>query len=121
MNRAEGEITGLPTLMAVFPTKIAQHVILRALAAGGYAGNDIVVYHRLKGTDQVVYASNGRIAPGQALDEGNITPDSLSNVDTVVLLHPAEAQLEALRGALGALGEVQILFEGKTVVEGRTT
>ena len=118
MKRHEGQIQGLPTLMAIYPDKLAREAVLEGLRASGYAGSGVLVYYRVKGTDQVVYADSGRIAAGQALDEAQLTPQA--QMETIVLAHPQDGQIETLKSALEALGSAQVLYEGATTVEGRT-
>jgi hypothetical protein len=119
MKRHEGQIQGLPTLMAIYPTKLPRETVLDGLRAGGYAGPGILVYYRVKGTDQVVYADSGRIAAGQALDEAELSPQA--QMETIVLIHPQDGHVNKLKETLEALGSAQVLYEGATIVEGRTT
>jgi hypothetical protein len=111
-------IRGLPTLMAIYGSKLEAGAPGQALRAAGYAPRDVLVYYRIKGTDQVVYADSGRIAPGQALDEAHIT-DKASDLETVVLMHPAEGDAERVKGALATLGPAQIMYEPSSLVSGR--
>jgi hypothetical protein len=105
--------------MAIYPEKLPREAVLDGLRAGGYAGSAVLVYYRVKGTDQVVYADSGRIAAGQALDEAQLTPQV--QMETIVLAHPQDGQIETLKAALEALGSGQVLYESATVVEGRVT
>jgi hypothetical protein len=111
-------IRGLPTLMAIYGAKLEAGAPGQALRAAGYAPRDILVYYRIKGTDQVVYADNGRIAPGQALDEAHVT-DKPDDLETVVLMHPAEGEAERVKSALASLGPAQIMYEPSSLVSGR--
>jgi hypothetical protein len=113
-------IRGLPTLMAIYGAKLEADAPGEALRAAGYAPRDILVYYRIRGTDQVVYADSGRIAPGQALDEAHVT-DKAGDLETVVLMHPREADAERVRSALETLGPAQIMYEGASLVSGRET
>ena len=108
--------------MAVYPQKLAHEAVLAGLRSAGYAAEGVMVYYRLRGTDQVVYADTGRIAPGQALESSPLlTPHSSQkeNMDTVVLMHPQSGQIESAQAALKSLGDAQILFEEMAVVAGR--
>ena len=107
-------ITGLPTFMAIYPARLEAEGVLAALRAMGYPIADVSVYHRLKGTDQVIDATTGQIASGQALTEEEITPKMLDSLETAVLLHPQEAHLQAVQDALLSFGESNILYEGST-------
>jgi hypothetical protein len=106
-------------MMAVYSAKLPHDTVLAALRTGGYAGPGVVVYYRVKGTDQVVYAYNGRIAPGQALDEAQLSPQT--QMETVVLMHPQDGQTEAITAALMSLGSAEVMYEGATLVAGRET
>ena len=105
--------------MAVYPVKLPHEAVLDGLRVGGYAGPRVLVYYRVKGTDQVVYADSGRIAPGQALDEAHLSPQA--QMETIVLMHPQDGQVEKLKAILETLGSAELLYEGATLVAGRET
>lgn len=110
----EGLIRGLPTLMAVYSAKLDAGQVLEGLRAAGYPTTGVSVYHRLMGTDQVIDATTGQVAAGQALTEEEITNKMLERLETVVLLHPSDDQLKAVHSALTALGPASILHESDT-------
>ncbi len=106
---------GLPTLMAVYGgAKLDAESVLEGLIASGYPSADVSVYHRLMGTDQVIDATTGQIAAGQALTEEEITTKMLERMETVVLLHPPDDKLKMVHEALSALGSVNFLHESDT-------
>jgi len=111
---SEALIKGLPTLMAVYKAKLERESVLDALRGVRYPGADVSVYHRLKGTDQVIDAATGQIAAGQAVTEEEISANMLENLETVVLIHPQDEQLRAVHEALSTLGPADFLHESDT-------
>jgi hypothetical protein len=107
-------MVGLPTLMAVYDAKLDADSVLNGLRAVSYPLADVSVYHKPKGIDQVIDATTGQVAAGQALTEAEVTPKMLENLQTVVLLHPPDDQLKAVHGALSALGSANFLHESDT-------
>jgi len=110
----EGLITGLPTLMAVYSARLDAESVMERLRSASYPLADVSVYHRPKGTDQVIDATTGQVASGQALTDADITAKMQESLETVVLLHPPDDQLQAVQDALSALGPVNFLHEGAT-------
>ncbi|HKP52677.1 MAG TPA: hypothetical protein VJ183_08485 [Chloroflexia bacterium] len=110
----EGLITGLPTLMAVYGTKLDAESVLEQLRSVRYPVADVSVYHRPRGTDQVIDATTGQVAAGQTLTESEVTARMLEHLETVVLLHPPDDQLRAVHDALAALGAASFLHESDT-------
>jgi hypothetical protein len=111
----EGHITGLPTLMAVYGARLDAESVMERLRSASYPLTDVSVYHRPKGTDQVIDATTGQVASGQALTDADITPKMLETLETVVLLHPPDDKLQAVQDALSALGPVDFLHESATL------
>lgn len=112
-------MVGKPTLMAIYPQRFDVAAILDSLGRVGYPLNDVSVYYRVKGTDQVVDATTGQVAAGQSINQEEVTPEVLNSAETVVLLHPGTASVPSVTGALNAVGEPTILYEGETDVEGQ--
>lgn len=111
-------MVGKPTLMAIYPQRYEAAAILDSLGRLGYPLNDVSVYYRLKGTDQVVDATTGQVAAGQSINQEEVSTEGLNNAETVVLLHPGTELVQAVTGALNSVGEPSILYEGETGVEG---
>lgn len=111
---SEALIKGLPTLMAIYKAKLDRESVLEALRGARYPSADVSVYHRLKGTDQVIDAATGQVAAGQALTEEEIGARLLEHLETVVLLHPQDEQLRAIHEALSTLGPAAFLHESDT-------
>jgi hypothetical protein len=110
----EGLMIGLPTLMAIYNTKLDADSVLDRLRSVSYPLADVSVYHKPRGIDQVIDATTGQVAAGQALTEAEVTPKMLESLQTVVLLHPPDDQLKAVHGALSALGPANFLHESDT-------
>lgn len=110
---------GLPTLLAIYEGKLDATLIMGALRSTGYPPEDVRIYHRIKGTDQVLDAFTGHVAAGQSLTEEEIQKKHLEQVDTLVLMHPDAAQFPIVKSALTRVGNPQIMYEGGTEAEGR--
>lgn len=115
----DARMVGKPTLMAIYPEKHEAGAILDGLGKVGYPLNDVSVYYRLKGTDQVLDATTGQVAAGQSINSSDLTPQALAGVETVVLLHPSAETSQAVVGALNMAGQPVILYEGESDVQGR--
>ncbi len=114
----EGRIAGKPTLMAIYPKRLAAEAVLAGLGGGGYPLADISVYYRLGGTTEVLEAITGQVAAGQSLNDAEITPQQRETSQTIVLLHPSQEQFGAVQSALLKLGEADIKYSGETLVQG---
>ena len=99
-----GEIVGRPTLLATYNGRIDAQSILDRLGQTGYSLEDVSVYYRPQGTDQVIDAVTGQVAAGQSLNEGELKRDTLEKVDTLVLMHPDHTQFPAVQQALISAG-----------------
>ena len=115
----EGEIVGRPTLLAVYPQHLPVQQVLDGLRATGYPQEKVLLYYRVKGTDQVIDARTGRMAPGQSLTMEELRPEQLETTDTVVLMHPRRAEFDAVQQALMSLGAPELHYEGETHAESR--
>jgi hypothetical protein len=109
-----GVIIGLPTLLAIYEGRLDAGQILDGLRAGGYPPDDVRIYYRLKGTDQVLDAFTGHIAGGQSLSEEEIKKRhlNLNQVDTLVLMHPDPGRFPVIREVLARFGNPTIIYEG---------
>ncbi len=111
--KSEGLIAGLPTLMAIYKSKLEADAVRETLRAAGYPPTGVKVYLRLSGTDQVLDSATGQVASGQALTKGEITAKMLEHLETVVLLHPSSEQLQTVQAALSTLGEPIFLSDSE--------
>ena len=66
-NDTEGRIIGRPTMLVTYGTKLDVKAVLEAVGGVGYPLDDVSVYYRVAGTDQVIDAATGQVATGQAL------------------------------------------------------
>jgi hypothetical protein len=114
----DGMIVGRPTLMAIYDSKLEAKGLLDRLRGVGYPLEDVSVYYRVKGSDQVLDATTGEVAAGQSLAQTEITPKMLESLDTIVLLHPDEANAQSLQQMLKSLGNADIKYEGGSISEG---
>ncbi|MBF6614060.1 MAG: hypothetical protein IVW55_13105 [Chloroflexi bacterium] len=114
----EGRITGKPTLMAIYPKRLAAEAVLAQLGDAGYPLADVSVYYRLGGTTEVLDAVTGQVAAGQSLNDAEITPQQRETSQTVVLLHPSQEQFGAVQTTLLKLGEADIKYSDETLVQG---
>ena len=115
----DGVIVGRPTLMAIYDSKLDAKGVLDTLRGTGYPLQDVSVYYRVKGTDQVLDATTGEVAAGQSLAQTEITPKMLENLDTIVLMHPDKAHAQSMQQTLKSLGNADIKYEGGSVSEGQ--
>src|SRR6059058_4027094 len=114
----EGRIIGRPTLMVTYATRLDSQAIRDAIGGTGYPLDDVSVYYRVAGTDQVIDATTGQVAAGQALSAEELRGRALERLETLVLLHPNAEQFVALQGALRPLGEADIKYAEQSVAGG---
>ncbi|MDQ2810188.1 MAG: hypothetical protein M3Z04_25190 [Chloroflexota bacterium] len=107
-------IVGRPTYMATFPGQHEAAPIVAALTATGYPTEDISILFRPAGGDAVVDLMSGENAAGQDADAQAEAAKQGAGT-TLVLLHPAEDQLAAVRAALAGLGGQEFGYEGESV------
>ena len=115
---ADGRIKGKPTLLVTFPNKLDAQKVLGAIGGLGYPLQDVSVYHRVPGTDQVLDATTGQIAAGQALGDEDLKTIDLNTLETLVLLHPDGEQFVAVQNALKPFGEADYKYAGETAATG---
>jgi hypothetical protein len=116
----DGRIVGKPTLLVTYSSKMEPQAILSAIGGVGYPLDDVFVYYRVAGTDQVIDATTGQVAAGQALSKEQIQAKALEKLDTLVLLHPDGAQFVAIQDALKPLGEADIKYAEQSIVGGNS-
>src|SRR5436190_20037197 len=116
----DGRIVGKPTLLVTYSSKLDPQAILSAIGGMGYPMDDVSVYYRVAGTDQVIDATTGQVAAGQALSAEELRGRALERLETLVLLHPNAEQFVALQGALRPLGEADIKYAEQSVAGGHT-
>jgi hypothetical protein len=114
-NYDSTSIVGRPTLMAIFDGHREAQSILEALRGTGHPLDDVSVLLRPAGTDAVEDLLTGERPAGQSGD-ARLLSDKGSK--TLVLLHPDNEQLEAVRAALTGLGAENIEYEPQTVYTG---
>src|SRR5436190_17342694 len=114
----DGRIVGKPTLLVTYSSKLDPQAILSAIGGVGYPLDDVSVYYRVAGTDQVIDATTGQVAAGQALSAEQVQAKALEKVDTLVLLHPDGSQFVAIQQALKPLGEADIKYAEQSVAGG---
>jgi hypothetical protein len=119
-NESDGRIVGKPTLLVTYSSKLDPQAILAAIGGVGYPLDDVSVYYRVEGTDQVIDATTGQVAAGQALSAEELRGKALEKLDTLVLLHPDGAQFVAIQDALKPLGEADIKYAEQSVVGGNS-
>ena len=110
----EGAIVGRPTLLATLAGRRDAQEILSGLGRTGYPLEDVSVYYRLGGTDQVIDAVTGQVAAGQSITQEEVTPKSLENAQTLVLMHPNAEQFRAVEQVLSGMEVVDIKYQGET-------
>ncbi|HET9495610.1 MAG TPA: hypothetical protein VFR15_15360 [Chloroflexia bacterium] len=115
MDPNAGKIVGKPTLLVTFTDRLDARRILDAVGALNYPLNDVSVYYRVVGTDQVIDALTGQVAAGQALSEEDTEGLDLNKVDTLVLMHPSGEQFVAVQGALNQFGEADYKYADAAV------
>jgi hypothetical protein len=116
----EGRIIGRPTMLVTYTSKLDAQAIQNAIGGTGYPLDDVSVYYRVAGTDQVIDAVTGQVAAGQALSADELRGRALERLETLVLLHPNAEQFVALQGALRPLGEADIKYAEQSVAGGHT-
>ena len=116
----DGRIVGKPTLLVTYSSKLDAQAILSAIGGVGYPQDDVSVYYRVAGTDQVIDATTGQVAAGQALSAEQVKAKALEKLDTLVLLHPDGEQFVAIQEALKPLGEADIKYAEQSVAGGNS-
>jgi len=117
-SQDDGRIVGRPTLLVTYTSKLDPQAILDALGGLGYPSSDISVYYRVAGTDQVLDATTGQVAAGQALSEQDLRGKALEKLETLVLLHPSGEQFVAVQDALKPLGEADFKYAEQSIAGG---
>lgn len=115
----EGEIVGKPTLLAKYAGRVEVQPVLDALGATGYPIADVSVLFRIGGSDQVSDQVSGQVAAGQSVTEEELKKRAAQGGQTVVLMHPTQAQLQAVQAALSSVGQVEFEYSGETHVLGK--
>lgn len=115
---ASGEIMGKATLLVTFDSKLDSAAILSALGGIQYPLNDVRVYHRPSGTDQVIDALTGEVPAGEALSRGNAGKVP-AKYETLILLHPDAAQFASVKAALDTFGAADYKYSEPTLYEGK--
>lgn len=115
----EGEIVGLPTMLAKYAGRQDANRILESLKQIGYPLDDVSVLFRLEGSDQVLDQLTGQVAAGQALTDKDLHSPKVEHGQTVVLMHPYREQLQAVEAVLQSIGPVEIEYTGETHAFGR--
>jgi hypothetical protein len=110
-----GRIIGKPTLLVTYESKLDPEAVLGAIGGLGYPLSDVSVYYRVVGTDQVLDATTGQAAAGQALAAEVSRGKTLDKLETLVLLHPNAEQFVALQGALRTLGNADIKYAEQSI------
>ena len=117
-SQDDGRIIGKPTLLVTYTSKLDPQAILDALGGLGYPSSDISVYYRVAGTDQVLDATTGQVAAGQALSAEELRGKALEKLETLVLLHPNAEQFVAVQDALKPLGEADFKYAEQSIAGG---
>ncbi len=115
----DGRIKGLPTMMLIYGVRLEAADVLAKAGATGYPLHDVSVYYRLKDTDQVLDATTGQIAAGQSLTDDELKSVNISQVSTVVLLHPPAGHAQTMRDALLTLGPAEVMYSEETDAVGQ--
>src|SRR5262245_48403189 len=118
-DAVEGEIVGLPTMLAKYQGQVDAEQILSSLRRIEYPVEDVSVLFRIEGSDQVVDQLTGHMAAGQSLTDEELERKHLEKGQTVVLLHPEPDRTVVVREALASVGPVEIEYEGETHAFGR--
>ena len=113
----EGERVGRPTLLATYDGRLDAEQILGSLRTLGYPLEDVSVYYRPDGTDQVIDATTGQVAAGQSLTDEEIERKRLEKFHTLVLMHPDGQQFPSVQEALLAIAPADIKYAGETHAE----
>ncbi|MEO8286679.1 MAG: hypothetical protein ABI670_09610 [Chloroflexota bacterium] len=119
-NQVDGRIVGKPTLLVTYVSKIDAQAILSALGTSGYPLEDVSVYYRVAGSDQVIDAATGQVAAGQAITTEDLGSKELEKLDTLVLLHPDARQFMEVQNALKPFGDADIKYAEQTIAGGHT-
>lgn len=114
-----GHIFGKPTLLVTFGSKLAGSDVLAALGSISYPLDDVRVYHRPVGTDQVIDAITGEVPAGEALPRGATSGKVIQKCETLILMHPDAAQFVATQGALKQFGAADYKYSEATLYEGK--
>lgn len=115
----EGQIVGRPTLLAIFQQHLPPQDLMNRLREVGYPMEDVTIYYRLKGTDQVVDAITGEVAAGQSITTAEVSPAQLQSAETVLLMHPTEEYVNPIQGVLTAIGGADVKYSASTEAIGR--
>ena len=116
---ASGHIFGKPTLLVTFGSKLDGAEVLSALGSIGYPLEDVRVYHRPSGTDQVIDAVTGEVPAGVALERGKVADKGIQKYETLILMHPDAAQFVATQGVLERFGAADYKYAEATLYEGK--
>jgi hypothetical protein len=108
-------IVGRPTYMAAFAGAQDAGAIVEKLTAIGYPREDISVLLRPAGTDSAIDLLSGENAAGQDVNAlAQQKHKEGAEPTTLILLHPNNAQLEAVRAALTGMGAKEFEYEPET-------
>lgn len=114
-----GRISGKPTLLVTFDSRLDGAAVLSAVTSTGYPEADVKVYHRLQGTDQVLDGITGQVPAGEALSREASAGKVGLKFDTLVLMHPDAGQFIAVKEALARFGAADFKYAEANVYEGR--
>jgi|GEM_PF-2839863 len=110
----EGQIIGRPTLLAIFQQHLPVQDLLNRLRQIGYPMEDVAVYYRLKGTDQVIDATTGQVAAGQSITEAELAGNQIESAETLLLIHPEEEQVRSVEQMITTMGGADVKYSGRT-------
>ena len=116
---ASGHIFGKPTLLVTFGSKLDGAEVLSVLGSISYPLEDVRVYHRPTGTDQVIDAVTGEVPAGVALERDKVAGKGIQKYETLILMHPDSAQFVATQGALERFGAADYKYSEATLYEGK--
>lgn len=115
----EGELIGKPTLLVILHGRCDAGEILKDLQALGYPIADVAIFYRPDGTDQVIDAVTGEVAAGQSINDADVKQKQLDRAQTLVLMHPDEAQFRNVRQVFTELDPAaDVQYAGATYAEG---
>lgn len=120
VDATEGRIMGRPTLLVTYRGKLDAQAVMDAIGGAGYPLDDVSVYYRVAGTDQVIDATTGQVAAGQSLSAEESAGKAPDKLDTLVLLHPDGVQFAAVQGALAQFGDADVKYAEATIAAGYT-
>lgn len=120
-DATQGKILGRPTLLVTYTTKLDAQAVLGVIGGTGYPLDDVDVYYRVAGTDQVIDATTGQVALGQALSADELAAKALETLETLVLLHPDGEQFGVIQSALKQFGAADIKYSEETIAGGHTS